>query len=579
MAVLLASHLRYDVGQPRAPRNDRLIFSKGHAAPLLYAVLKAAGAISDPELMSLRRAGSPVEGHPSPSLPYVEVATGSLGQGLAMAVGMALAAKRLDGLDSRFWVVLGDSEMAEGSVYESFEAASFHGLSNVTAILDMNRLGQRGPTMLGWQGDRYAARARAFGWDAVTIDGHDLSAIDTAYRQAQLSPRPLLIVARTRKGAGVSFLEDEEGWHGKPLPDAEARRALAELGWADRVPSRIVRPARPAVPKAAPSRPAPALALPEYAPGSKVATRAAFGDALAATGTADRHVVVLDGEVSNSTYTDRFGKAHPERFFEMYVAEQQMVSAAVGLSAIGWKPFVATFAAFLTRAHDQVRMAAISRATVNLVGSHAGVSIGEDGPSQMGLEDIAMMRAVHGSVVLYPCCANAAAKLTAEMAGRHGIQYLRTTREATKVLYEADEPFPIGGSKILRRTDRDRVAILAAGITVHEALRAHEELLRSGLGTRVIDLYSVKPVDRAALREAARDCPGGFIVAEDHRPEGGLADAVAEAFEGEAAPVIRRLAVRNLPGSARPEEQLRAAGIDAQAIALAARTLLEERPS
>jgi transketolase len=576
MAVLLASHLRYDVSDPRAPQNDRLIFSKGHAAPLLYALLKAAGAISDLELLSLRRAGSPIEGHPAPSLRYVEVATGSLGQGLAMAVGMALAARRLERLDSRFWVLLGDSEMAEGSVYESLEAASFHELSNLIGIVDMNRLGQRGPTMLGWQGEAYAARARAFGWDATVIDGHDFSAIEAAYRQAELSSRPTLIVARTRKGAGVSFLEDREGWHGKPLSRDDARRALAELGWGDRTPSRVVRPAPPAQPKASVAQPAAPLVVPAYAPGARVATRAAFGDALAAVGAADRRVVALDGEVSNSTYTDRFDRAHPERFFEMYIAEQQMVSAAVGLSVMGWKPFVATFAAFLTRAYDQVRMAAISRATVNLVGSHAGVSIGEDGPSQMGLEDIAMMRAVHGSVVIYPCCANATAKLTAEMAGQRGIQYLRITREATPVLYSEDEPFPIGGAKVLRRSGTDRVAIVAAGVTVHEALRAHDELLRSGVATRVIDLYSVKPVDRAALREAARECAGGFIVVEDHHPDGGLADAVAEAFEGEAAPAIRRLAVRNMPGSASPEEQLRAAGIDAQAIAEAARARIQE---
>jgi transketolase len=314
--------------------------------------------------------------------------------------------------------------------------------------------------------------------------------------------------------------------------------------------------------------------LPSYKPGVRVATRAAFGDALAAVGAADRGVVALDGEVSNSTFTDRFAREHPERFFQMYVAEQQMVSAAVGLSAFGRKPFAATFAAFLTRAYDQIRMASISRATLSLVGSHAGSSIGEDGPSQMGLEDLAMMRAVYGSVVLYPSCANATAKLTAEMAAGRGIQYLRTTREATPVLYPADEPFPIGGAKVLRRSEQDRAAIVAAGITVHEALKAHDDLLRRGLPTRVIDLYSVKPVDRAALHDAARQCRGGFIVVEDHRPEGGLASAIAEAFEGEASPVIRHLAVRHLPGSASPTEQLREAGIDAQAIVKAAACVL-----
>ncbi len=491
-----------------------------------------------------------------------------------MAIGMALVAKRLDRVDDRFWVLLGDSEMAEGSVYESFETAGFYRLSNVVAILDMNRLGQRGPTMLGWDGDAYSARARAFGWDARVIDGHDVAAIDAAFAAAQQASRPTLVVARTKKGSGVSFLEDREGWHGKPLSREDAYRALAELGWADRVPSRVIEPKRPATTRThAPASGATArLELPAYEVGARVATRAAFGDALAAVGTADPRVVVLDGEVSNSTYSDRFAKAHPDRFFEMYIAEQQMVSAAVGMQVLGWTPFAATFAAFFTRAFDQVRMGSISLATMNLVGSHAGVSIGEDGPSQMGLEDLAMMRAVHGSVVLYPCDANATAKLVAEMAARRGIQYLRTTREKTPVIYPATEAFPIGGSKVLRRSDRDRAAIVAAGVTVPEALAAYEELRGRGVATRVIDLYSVKPVDGATLRDAARECPGGLLVVEDHHPEGGLADAVAEAFDGTPSPVIRRLAVRTMPGSATPEEQLRDAGIDARAIVDALRS-------
>jgi transketolase len=566
MAVLLASHLRYDATEPRAVGNDRLIFSKGHAAPLLYAVLKAAGAISDAQLMTLRKRGSPIEGHPAPVLPNVEVATGSLGQGLAVAIGMALVAKRLDQVDDRFWVLLGDSEMAEGSVYESFELAAHYGLSKVIALLDMNRLGQRGPTMLGWDGEAYAARSRAFGWDARIIDGHDVAAIDAAYTAAEKASRPTLVVARTKKGAGVSFVEDREGWHGKAFSREEADRALAELGWADRVPSRVLKPARPSSAQARAPGAAGKVELPSYAPGTDVATRAAFGDALAATGAADPRVVALDGEVANSTYTDRFGKAHPERFFEMFIAEQQMVSAAVGMQALGWTPFAATFAAFFTRAFDQIRMASISEATLNLVGSHVGVSIGEDGPSQMGLEDLAMMRAIHGSVVLYPCCGNATAKLVAEMAARRGIQYLRTTRQKTPVIYGPNETFSIGGSKVLRRSDRDRVGIVAAGVTVHEALRAHEELRGRGVAARVIDLYSVKPVDRATLHEAARECSAGLVVVEDHHPEGGLADAVAEAFDGVAAPPILRLAVRIMPRSATPEEQLRAAGIDARAI-------------
>lgn len=566
MAVLLASHLRYDMKQPRAVANDRIIFSKGHAAPLLYCMLKAMGALSDPELMSLRKLGSAVEGHPTPALPQVEVATGSLGQGLAMAVGMALAAKRLQRVESRFWVLLGDSEMAEGSVYESFEAASFYDLTNVVAILDMNRLGQRGPTMLVSDGDAYASRAEAFGWETRVIDGHDPAAIDAAYSEAERASGPMLIVARTKKGAGVSFIEDREGWHGKPLSKDEAERALTELGWAGGAPSVVVTPAPPTPTKTQPEEVAAPRELPVYDVDSDVATRAAFGDALAALGGANPRIVVLDAEVANSTYTERFAKAHADRFFEMYIAEQQMVSAALGMHTFGWIPFASTFAAFFTRAYDQVRMAAISRATLNLVGSHAGVSIGEDGPSQMGLEDIAMMRAVHDSVVLYPCCANATAKLTAEMAQRRGVQYLRTTREKTPVLYDANEPFPIGGSKVLRRSDQDQIAIIAAGITVYEALKAHDRLKQRGIDTRVIDLYSVKPVDRDAVHQAAKACSHGLVVVEDHHPEGGLADAVAEAFDGTPAPAIHRLAVRIMPGSAKPDEQLRAARIDAESI-------------
>jgi transketolase len=566
MAVLLASHLRYDVDHPRAPGNDQVIFSKGHAAPLLYAMLKAAGAISDAQLMTLRKRGSLIEGHPTPRLRYVEVATGSLGQGLAMAVGMALAAKRLERVDDRFWVLLGDSEMAEGSIYESFELAAFYGLSNLIAILDMNRLGQRGPTMLGWNGEAYSARARSFGWEATVIDGHDVTAIDTAFTAVERAVKPTLLIGQTKKGAGVSFLADKEGWHGKPLSRDEAARALTELGWSEDADALVVKPKSATLHELPPGAPTAVQQLPSYSPGAQVATRAAFGDALAALGPSNPRIVVLDGEVGNSTYTDRFAKACPERFFEMYIAEQQMVSAAVGLQARGWRPFASTFAAFFTRAFDQIRMAAISQATLNLAGSHVGVSIGEDGPSQMGLEDLAMMRAVHDSVVLYPSCANATVKLVAEMAKRDGIQYLRTTREKTPVLYPSTEDFPIGGCKILRRSDRDRVAIVAAGVTLHEALKAHEELRAGGVMTRVIDLYSVKPVDRATLRETARECSAGFLVVEDHHPEGGLADALAEAFDGVAVPPIRRLAVRSMPGSATPNEELGLAGIDSTAI-------------
>lgn len=578
MGVLLDGHLRADWRSPARLDDDRLVFSKGHAAPLLYAMAKAAGAISDEELLSLRKLGSRLEGHPVPTLPFVDVATGSLGQGLPAAVGIALAA-RLLGRELRCWVLLGDSELAEGSVYEALEVAGHYGLARLVAILDMNRLGQRGPTMLQWDGDAYAARARAFGWNALLVDGHDRAAIDRAYGDAENSDRPVLVVARTRKGAGVSFLSDREGWHGKALSREEAARALAELGDAPadlRVEMAGPRPAAAPAPRAAAT-----ATPPRYDVGARVATREAFGDALRALGDERPDVVALDGEVANSTYLERFGKAHPDRFFELYIAEQQLVSAALGMQVLGLVPFAATFAAFLARAHDQLRMAAISRAHLRLAGSHAGVSIGEDGPSQMALEDLAMTRAIAGSTVLYPSCATTAADLTRQMADRAGITYLRTTREKTPVLYGPGERFPIGGSKVLRRTAGDVAAVLAAGITLHEALRAHDELAAEGLHVRVVDLYSVKPIDAATVEACARACAGRLVVVEDHLPEGGLADAVAEVFAGRPAPAITRLAVRALPGSGTPRELLDAAGIGASAIAAAVRRAVAvpaERP-
>jgi transketolase len=568
MAVLLAGHLHYDWQRPRSPDNDRLVFSKGHASPLLYAMLKAAGAISDEELLTLRKLGSRLEGHPTPRLPFVDVATGSLGQGLPAAIGIALAA-RLTGRDLRCWVLLGDSEMSEGSVYEALELGGHYGLASVVAIVDVNRLGQRGPTMLGWEVERYAERARAFGWKALVVDGHDRPAIDRAYSEAERAERPVCIVARTKKGAGISFLEDREGWHGKALSEDEARRALAELG--NPRCDLVVETPRPRKSSPPWSPRKGAYQAPRYEVGAQVATRAAFGDALRALGDAREDVVALDGEVGNSTYSERFGKAHPERFFEIYIAEQQLVSAAVGMQVLGTVPFASTFAAFFTRAYDQIRMAAVSRARVRLVGTHVGVSIGEDGPSQMGLEDLAMMRAVEGSTVLYPSCATTTADLVGQAADREGIVYLRATREKTPVLYGPGERFPIGGSRVLRRSSADAAAVIAAGITLHEALRAHDLLKAEGIAVRVVDLYSVKPIDAATVEACATECGGRLVVVEDHWPEGGLADAVAAVFAGRRAPAISRLAVRGMPGSGTPRELLDAAGIGAAAIADAVR--------
>jgi transketolase len=572
MAVLLANHLRYRFDAPDDPASDHRIFSKGHASPLLYSMYKAAGAITDEELLTFRKFGSRLEGHPVPVLlPWVDVATGSLGQGLPYGVGMALAGKRLDRLPYRIWVLCGDSEMAEGSMWEAFEHAWHEKLDNLIAIIDVNRLGQRGETMHGWDLDSYAKRAEAFGWHAIEIDGHDVDAIDAAYSEAlETSGTPTVIVARTIKGKGVKAVENKDGFHGKPLDDPEA--AIEELGGIRNITIDVAKPDIEGEPHRFEHG---ALDLPEYEVGDDVATRKAYGDTLKALGDGRGDVVALDGEVSNSTYAEIFRNAHPDRYFEMYIAEQQMVAAAVGIQVCGWKPYASTFAAFLTRAYDFVRMAAISRANLKLVGSHAGVSIGEDGPSQMALEDLAAFRAVHGSTVLYPSDANQTARLVEAMADLDGIVFMRTTRANTPVIYDAGEDFPVGGAKVARSSESDDVALIGAGITLHEALKAADALGEAGVNARVIDLYSVKPVDVETLRAAAEATGGRFVVAEDHWPEGGLAEAVLSAFaDSDERPRVVHLAVRELPGSGTPAELLAAAGIDADHIAAAARELV-----
>ena len=560
MAVLLAKYLRYDWDNPDAATNDRLVFSKGHASTLLYAMFRAAGAITDEELLTYRQFGSMLEGHPTPLIPWVDVATGSLGQGLPIGVGMAIAGKRLDRLPYRVWVLCGDSETAEGSIWEAFEHASHYELDNLTAIFDVNRLGQRGPTMDEWKLDHYRARAEAFGWHAIEIDGHDVEAIDAAYAEAAATNgKPTVVLARTIKGKGVKAVENKEGWHGKALDDPDA--AIEELGGLRNITVDVAKPEA-----GEPHRfETGSLELPRYEVGSEVATRKAYGEALAALGSARGDVVAVDGEVSNSTFAEIFKAAHPDRFFEMYIAEQQMAAAAVGLQARGYRVFASSFAAFHSRAYDFVRMAAISRATLCLAGSHAGISIGEDGPSQMALEDLASIRAVHSSTVLHPCDANQTAKLVAAMADLEGISYLRTLRPNTPVLYGPDEEFPIGGSRVLR--EGDAVTIVGCGITVHEALKAADRLE----GARVIDCYSIKPIDGATLAAAARET-GRLVIVEDHWPEGGLGEAVLAALaEQGASAEIRHLAVREMPRSGKPDELLHAFGIDADAIVEAAK--------
>ncbi|HVA90234.1 MAG TPA: transketolase [Chloroflexota bacterium] len=572
MAVLLSTYHTYDFDNPHNPNNDHLIFSKGHASPLLYAMYKAAGAITDTEMLTLRTFGSRLQGHPTPAIPWVDVATGSLGQGLPIGVGIALAGKYLDRRPYHVWVLCGDSELAEGSIWEALDKAAYYGLANLTAIWDINRLGQRGETDLGWNTAAYRQRAEAFGWHAQVIDGHDLAAIDAALATARdTTGKPTVIIARTIKGKGFSEIADKNGWHGRALPPDMAERAITELGGLLDVRVAVTKP-EPG--ESAATDASVEVALPTYELGALVATRKAYGDALAALG-ARADVVAMDGEVSNSTHADEFAHAYPDRFFEMFIAEEQLVAAAVGMSVRGYIPFASTFAAFFSRAYDFIRMAAISGANIRLVGSHAGVEIGQDGPSQMALEDLAALRAIHGSTVLYPCDGASGAKLTAVMADTRGVVYLRTTRGAYPVIYGPAEPFTVGGSKAVRSSPDDKVALIGAGVTLHTCLAVADALAQEGVPARVIDLYSVKPVDREALREAARITGGRLVVVEDHYPQGGLGAAVMEALAAEDSPPrIAHCAVQGLPGSGQPQELMDAAGIGRDHVITVARALL-----
>ena len=562
-ALLFGGFFRFDVDRPEHPNNDRLIFSKGHASPLFYALWAAAGKLSAEELIkTYRKFGSPLEGHPTVSFPYTEAATGSLGQGLSIGLGMALNAKYLDKLPYLTYVLLGDSEMAEGSQWEAIQLAAHYELDNLIGIIDVNRLGQRGETMYGHDLQAYEQRIAAFGWETILVDGHNFAEILPAYQQAALvSGKPVMIIAKTIKGKGVSFLEDKDGWHGKVLKREEFERALPELGAIDL----SVRGEIPKPHDQKPLAPQPQKAAPlSYPPDKPVATRNAYGNALKRIYPEFPWIVSLDGEVSNSTMAEIFKKAYPERFFEVYIAEQNMVGMGLGLARRGKIPFVSTFAAFFSRALDQIRMCQYSDPDLKFVGSHAGVSIGEDGPSQMGLEDLAMFRAVLSSVVLYPCDAVSTEKLVEAMVRQHGIVYLRTTRKATPIIYSPEEKFVIGGSKVLRRSDQDRATVITAGITVFEALTAYAELQKEGISLRVIDLYSIKPLDLAALQDAAR-VTKTLITVEDHYPEGGLGEAVLSALASSPTPV-HSLAVRRKPKGGKPEELLDYEEISAKAI-------------
>jgi transketolase len=568
VSVLFFDEMRFDPADPSGTDADVFVLSKGHAAPILWAALKEAGAIQD-DLLSLRRFDSTLEGHPTPRSPWVRVATGSLGQGLSAAAGMAWA-RKADGSQARVYALLGDGEAAEGSVWEAAQFASHFALEGLCAVVDVNRLGQSGPTMYEHDTERYQARFAAFGWDTAVVDGHDVAALRAAFARArQTRGKPFAIVARTLKGKGVSFLADKDGWHGKPVkPGEELAKALAELGNTD-VALRVAPRRYASAKRAAASEPA---LTPAYTPGQAVATREAYGSALAKLAKTCAQVVALDGDTKNSTFSERFKEAAPERFAESYIAEQNMVGAALGMASEGKIPFASTFACFLTRAYDFIRMAVYSRpAHLVLCGSHAGVSIGEDGPSQMALEDLAMMRALTGAVVLYPCDGVSGERVVETAARTPGIVYIRTTRPKTAVLYDNQEAFPVGGSKTLRSSARDAVTLVAAGITVFEALSAHDELARQGIAVRVIDLYSVKPVDEATLRKAAAETKA-LVTVEDHSVCGGLGEAVAAAVAGRAP--VELLGVREIPRSGTPAELMRAHGIDAEAIVAAVKRQL-----
>lgn len=562
VGLMFGGFFRFNIKRPNYPNNDRLVFSKGHASPLFYALWAAAGAITAKELMTMRKFGSPLEGHPVMTFPYTEAATGSLGQGLSVGVGMALNAKYIDQLPYKTYVLLGDSEMAEGSVWEAIQLAAHYKLDNLIGIVDVNRLGQRGQTMYGHKIEAYKQRIAAFGWKTITINGHSFQQIISAYQKTVKSTaKPVMIIAKTIKGKGVTMLEDKNGWHGIPLKPEQLGKALKEIGAVNmRIRGEILAPERVELKKTPIGKAKKVVTT----FNESMATRKAYGYSLVRIFEKYPDMVVLDAEVSNSTYSEIFKEAYPKRFFEMYIAEQNMVGMAIGLSRQGKIPFISTFAAFFTRAYDQIRMSQYSKANIKFCGSHAGVSIGEDGPSQMGLEDLSMFRSILGSVVFYPSDAVATDKLVEVMAKHKGLVYMRTTRSATPIIYNKDETFRIGGSKVLKQSDLDVVTVVAAGITLHEALAAYKDLKKKGKLIRVIDLYSIKPIDTATLKKAAKETKA-IITVEDHFAEGGIGEAVRSAFRKSSVPIIS-LAVKKMPKSGKPVELLDYEGISKDAI-------------
>lgn len=567
-AVLFFDAMRWNPKDPEDWGNDELVLSKGHAAPILWAAYAEAGVVAPESLFDLRKITSVLEGHPTPRMAWIKAATGSLGQGLSVGVGMA-AAQRLGGSPGRVFVVMGDGECAEGSVWEAANAAASLKLNRLCAVVDINRLGQSDPTQHQHAVSAFVRKFEAFGWDAVVIDGHDIESVVEALAAAGKTERPLAVLAKTIKGKGVSFLEDRNGWHGKPLKPEELDKALAELGPLPEIDAAgLIRPPEKSIRPASSGR----FDFERTPAKDKIATRLAYGQALAALGHVNENVVAIDGDVKNSTYADKFFEAFPARSFQSFIAEQNMIGMGMGFAAKGYIPFMATFAAFLSRAHDQIRMAAYSFSNIKVCGSHVGVSIGEDGASQMGLEDIAMFRSVPEAVVLYPGDAVSAAACVENAARHRGIVYLRMSRPATPVLYGPDEKFAIGGSKVLRRSAHDAVTIIAAGITLHEALKAADELKKEDVAVRVIDAYSVQPLDTDTIRLAVAETKHRAVVVEDHYAGGGLGEAVASALAG--CVQLKHLCIRELPRSGKPEELLDRYGISARRIVAAVKELI-----
>ncbi|XP_031833025.1 transketolase-like protein 2 isoform X2 [Nomia melanderi] len=579
MSVLFFHTMRYKVSAPRDPSSDRFVLSKGHAAPILYAAWAEAGLFPTSELLNLRKIDSDLEGHPTPRLNFVDVGTGSLGQGLSVAAGMAYVGKNFDKSNYRVYCLIGDGEAAEGSIWEALHFSSYYKLDNLCAIFDINRLGQSEPTSLQHNMEVYRKRLEAFGFNALVVDGHDVEELAKAFHEAQNTKgRPTAILAKTFKGKNFPNVEDLENWHGKPL-GTKANEVIQHLNGMLKNPGPLgLHPQKPLVDDA------PAVDItnvklaspPSYKLGEQVATRLAYGTALAKLAKNNPRVIALDGDTKNSTYAEKIKTVDPARFIEGFIAEQNVVGVAIGAACRDRTvAFVSAFATFFTRAFDQIRMGAISQTNVNFVGSHCGVSIGEDGPSQMGLEDVAMFRTIPGSTVFYPSDAVSTERAIELAANTKGVCFVRTSRPATSILYKNEEPFAVGKGKVVKSSAKDQVLVVGAGVTLHEALKAADELSKAGVNVRVIDPFTIKPLDAQLIVKNAKEVGGKVVTVEDHYAEGGLGDAVLSAVALERNIIVKKLAVLEVPRSGPPTALLEKYGISASKIVAAVQEVLK----